>query len=301
MWEWLKNKNIIPYFEMVTPQGRAKKNNSIGIDSQQAKELFYRIQEIDREKFDSNWAPQPPLVGGECLRHLYSCVVNANGDVQPCVGVTIAVGNVREKKLSDIIKNSEVIQELRNYKKNIKGPCRQCDKLEKCYGCRGTAYQLTGDYLASDPSCWNNVEKLDDIVYLPTDVSNLLPHKLPMRIVDRLLSIEEKRTVTEVDVSKDKIFVSEEGKLDETAYLEIIAQSLAAMKGFKNLSNGKSLEGFLLGAKRMKIYDSAVVGDKLTSSIYKVGEYENITIVRGEIFKDNKLIAEGEIKTWHKV
>ena len=43
-----------------------------------------------------------------------------------------------------------------DYREMIKGECRDCDKAEECYGCRGAAYQLTGDYLASDPTCWRN-------------------------------------------------------------------------------------------------------------------------------------------------
>ncbi len=45
---------------------------------------------------------------------------------------------------------------LKNYREMIKGPCRTCEKSSECYGCRGAAYQLTGDYLASDPTCWRN-------------------------------------------------------------------------------------------------------------------------------------------------
>jgi radical SAM protein with 4Fe4S-binding SPASM domain len=66
------------------------------------------------------------------------------------------VGNIREHKLADIIKGSEVINNLKNYRQMIKGECRDCDKAEECYGCRGAAFQLTGDYLASDPTCWRN-------------------------------------------------------------------------------------------------------------------------------------------------
>jgi MoaA/NifB/PqqE/SkfB family radical SAM enzyme len=46
--------------------------------------------------------------------------------------------------------------DLRNYRLTIKGPCRSCELAATCYGCRGAAYQLTGDYLASDPLCWRN-------------------------------------------------------------------------------------------------------------------------------------------------
>lgn len=300
IWQCLRNKNITPYFEMITPQGRAKDNDSLAIDAQKTKELFYRIQKIDREKYQNDWNPQPPLVGAECLRHLYSCVLTANGDIQPCVGVTISVGNVKEKKLKDIINDSEVIEELRNYRENIKGPCRECDKLDSCYGCRGTAYQLTGDYLGSDPSCWNNAAKMNEITYLPLDTNKIIPHKPPMRLVDKLVSVKEKMSVTELKVSEDTIFIGEDGKLDEVAYMEIIAQSMAALKGFKNLKNGEKIEGLLLGTKKLKIHGNAGVGDTLQTSIYKVCEYGDLGVIKGEILKGKEIIAEGEITVWNK-
>jgi radical SAM protein with 4Fe4S-binding SPASM domain len=92
------------------------------------------------------------------MRHQVSCVVTARGDVMPCVGVTIALGNIRQQPLAEILKNSEIVQNLKNYRTTIKGPCGTCEKSEECYGCRGAAYQMTGDYLASDPTCWKNPE-----------------------------------------------------------------------------------------------------------------------------------------------
>jgi radical SAM protein with 4Fe4S-binding SPASM domain len=84
-------------------------------------------------------------------------VVTANGDVMPCVGVTIPLGNIRNQGLAEILKNSEVVRNLKKYRETIKGPCGSCEKSEECYGCRGAAYQITGDYLASDPTCWRNM------------------------------------------------------------------------------------------------------------------------------------------------
>jgi radical SAM protein with 4Fe4S-binding SPASM domain len=72
------------------------------------------------------------------------------------VGVTIPLANIRHQRLADILKNSEVIRNLKNYREMIKGACASCEKSSECYGCRGAAYQLTGDYLASDPTCWRN-------------------------------------------------------------------------------------------------------------------------------------------------
>ena len=157
MWEWLREEGIEPYFEVITPQENAVENKSwLSVDGMQLKRLFQKLSAIDREKYGRDWEPQPPLVGNKCMRHQVSCLVTATGDVMPCVGVTIPVGNIRENRLADIISTSEVINNLKNYREMIKGECGDCDKAQECYGCRGAAFQLTGDYLASDPTCWRN-------------------------------------------------------------------------------------------------------------------------------------------------
>lgn len=156
MWQWLREENIEPYFEVITPQANAQENTWLSVDSHELKELFSRLSAIDKERFGRVWEPQPPLVGNKCMRHQVSCVITATGDVMPCVGVTIALDNIRNNTLAHILKHSEVVNNLKNYRKMIKGACRTCEKAEECYGCRGAAYQLTGDYLASDPTCWRN-------------------------------------------------------------------------------------------------------------------------------------------------
>jgi len=156
MWQWLRNQNIEPYFEVITPQGNAKQNTWLEVPTDQLKTIFSKLAEIDKDIYGRDWEPQPPLAGNRCMRHQVSCVVTSTGNVMPCVGVTIALGNIREQPLQTIIHNSEVINNLKNFRQMIKGECRTCDKASECYGCRGAAYQLTGDYLAADPTCWRN-------------------------------------------------------------------------------------------------------------------------------------------------
>ncbi|MDJ0624523.1 MAG: radical SAM protein [Desulfocapsaceae bacterium] len=156
LWQWLRENNIEPFFEVLTPQANALENNWLNVTPEDLKELFAKLATIDREEFGRNWEPQPPLVGNKCMRHQVSCLVTATGDVMPCVGVTIPLDNIRNNRLADILKNSEVINNLKNYREMITGSCHDCEKADECYGCRGAAYQVTGDYLASDPTCWRN-------------------------------------------------------------------------------------------------------------------------------------------------
>jgi len=302
MWQWLRDQNIIPYFEIITPQGNVKQNDWLNVEPQKVYDIFCKIAEIDRTRYGYFWEPQPPLVGNRCLRHQFSCLVTSNGYIMPCVGVTIPVGNIREQKLGDIIKDSEVIQDLRNYHETIKAPCRECEKTNECYGCRGAAYQLTGDYLASDPMCWKNVDKQDKIARLPIAVEELIPQKSPMRIIDTLVKVAERTADVTVTLSQDRLFIDEAGFLDEAAYLEMIAQAIAALDGFKHMNASKPApEGFLLGAKKLEILGRARIGDTLNISFYKYARYGGFGIVKGTVSRDNHVLARGEVKIWHEI
>jgi radical SAM protein with 4Fe4S-binding SPASM domain len=75
-----------------------------------------------------------------------------DGDVFPCTFLPVKVGNIRDQSLTDIWRNSRVLNELRE-RSLLKGKCGDCEYRETCGGCRGRAYACTGDYLETDPIC----------------------------------------------------------------------------------------------------------------------------------------------------
>ncbi|MCP4638978.1 MAG: radical SAM protein [bacterium] len=154
LWRWARDRNILPYFECMTIQGRAVDHQELHITLDETRAIFDRLAAIDQDEYGIVWSPRPPLVGSTCARHRYSTLVKANGDIQPCVGVALSVANVRKDRLADVIRENPVVRELRDIYNNVKGKCRSCEHNGECYGCRGNAFQLTGDYLESDPHCW---------------------------------------------------------------------------------------------------------------------------------------------------
>ena len=154
LWRWARQHGIIPYVEKMTMQGRATKNIDLEVSSDQMRQLFESLAAIDRAEFQMDWTPHPPLASSQCARHEYSCTVTSTGDINPCPGVNIAVGNIRQQSLQEILASSPVMQDLRNIRQTIKGRCNSCDFSDHCYGCRGHAYQVSGDYLAEDVLCW---------------------------------------------------------------------------------------------------------------------------------------------------
>jgi radical SAM protein with 4Fe4S-binding SPASM domain len=154
MWTWARERGITPYFEVLTEQGRAKRHPSLNLPREESRRVFERLAAIDRERFGITWVPRPPIAGFTCRRHLYSCVITAQGFVQPCPGVDVSVGNIRERPLETILRESRVIQDLRRVFQRVDPTCQACRFAGSCYGCRGNAFQVTGNYLAADPGCW---------------------------------------------------------------------------------------------------------------------------------------------------
>ncbi len=135
---------------------------------------------------------------------------------------------------------------------------------------------------------------------LPLAVNTLIPQQPPMRMVDTLERVGEKSGEVSVTIRKEMILVREDGSLDKMAYLEMVAQGMAAINGFQQLDQpGQKPKGFLLGASDFKIFGSAKVGDILNISLFKVGEYGDFGIVKGTVKRQEKLLAEGKIKVWH--
>lgn len=305
LWRWLRQSNVEPYFEMITPQGKAVDNDENNpLSSADHRRLFEELADIDRREFQIQWQPQPPLVGHTCLRHQYSCLVNAYGEVMPCVGVTISLGNIRENSLRDILEQSEVLEKLRAFPENIKEPCASCNLSGDCYGCRGAAYQLTGDYLAADPLCWYNED--ENIISLPTPAAPWLPHREPILMVDEIVSIEERKGEVRMRVpDAGSLIVDENGEMEAAACIEIAAQAFACIHGF-NQGNTRDKDkdgdhkGYLLGAKGFEINEPIRAGELLDVKVRKVGRFGNFGIVEGIIERRGKEITRGELNMYRE-
>lgn len=234
-----------------------------------------------------------------CKKPHDTCFVARDGIVYPCEGLLLAIGNIRKTSLKNILTDSEVIQNIRNHTQMIKGPCRGCEKFTDCCGCRGRAYNLTGDYLASDPICPENQNKGDKITHLPMSTNHLIPQELGMRVVTTLVKVGERYGQVESVFSTDSPFIKKDKSIEEMAYMEIMAQSAAAMHGFEKFDTGaKNHGGFLIGGQKINIYIKAFAGEKLITDIYKTTKFGNFGILTATIKRGDEMIAEGEIKIY---
>ncbi|MCK4916604.1 MAG: radical SAM protein [Candidatus Omnitrophica bacterium] len=154
IWRWARNNNILPIMELITPQGRASKMKDLFLSKEEANKLFFQLSEIDKNEYNYEWIPVPPIAGFFCRRNDYSCYITSCGDVFPCSGIDISIGNVRNESLLQILEDSTLIKKLRKSDEYLEGECGRCILKGKCYGCRGKAYQVYGNLFAEDPLCW---------------------------------------------------------------------------------------------------------------------------------------------------
>ncbi len=295
LWEWIRREGLVPYLDVILPHEGNASRGQTALAPEDLQELIERLAAWDRAHGGGSWDPQPPSVG--CLRHLFSCLVDAEGRVLPCAGVAIPVGDVRQRPLREILEDSEVMQNLRDHTRTIAGPCAVCSRSDGCHGCRGSAYGETGDYLASDPRCRLNRDRQHEIARMPLAAAPLIPQRDPMRLVDTLRSVGERVATAGVTVRAEMPFVDGDGLLCEAAYLEMMAQAAAAMGGFnKRGKGGWHEEGLMLGVRNLEILGEARVGDELEIEVFKSARLGEFGIIEGCVRRQADVLARGEIK-----
>jgi radical SAM protein with 4Fe4S-binding SPASM domain len=156
LWVWARKHNIVPSLTRLQPMGRAKGRTDLMVAPKEIYELYGKISEIDKG-LGITWEPTIPWVYGKaCKRHYIGCFIDSRGNVQPCSGVPIKAGNIRERGLGEILSSARIFEVARNIENYIEGACKSCKYKSECYGCRSIAYCTSGSFTAADPLCWYN-------------------------------------------------------------------------------------------------------------------------------------------------
>lgn len=88
-----------------------------------------------------------------CLAGIGFCFISHRGRVQGCGYFDVEAGNIKKESFNKIWSDSPLFLELRDLS-NIKGKCGICRYKKVCGGCRARAYEVSGDYLESEPYCF---------------------------------------------------------------------------------------------------------------------------------------------------
>ena len=134
---------------------------------------------------------------------------------------------------------------------------------------------------------------------LPVSAIDLVPHRNRMLLIDSLDEFDKNMGRAGLHIPGENLFIAKDGRLDSIAYVEFLAQLIAAHSGYESkLDKSDPKVGFLVGIKDFSIYESIAIGDIVDLQIKKEYEFDQINFVIGKILYKNHVIAEGTLTVW---
>lgn len=135
------------------------------------------------------------------------------------------------------------------------------------------------------------------------DIKRLIPQREPILMVDKLLSAESDTAVSQLTVRADNYFAQEDGTLAETGIIEHIAQSASAFAGYKAMTIGAEEPpvGYIGEVKKFRCLRCPHIGETLQTTITFGAEVEGVTILTGETYAGNEMVASTQMKIYVQV
>lgn len=144
-------------------------------------------------------------------------------------------------------------------------------------------------------------------------ITQLIPQRDPILMVDELLSADGEQASTCLTISPANFFLADDGTLEESGIIEHIAQSASAFAGYKAITAGATEPpvGYIGEVKKFICFHRPKVGVCLRTTITMGVEVNGVTLLTARTFaaKDNRvrinperslLVAETSMKIYIK-
>ncbi|MDD9156515.1 hotdog family protein [Aliivibrio sp. S4TY2] len=133
------------------------------------------------------------------------------------------------------------------------------------------------------------------------DLIDLLPHDMPLALVDELIDVQELSIHCRATISDKNIFFNHETKtLPAWVGIEFMAQSVAGWSGYHAWKNGnKSPIGFLLGSRKYQAECSEFQqGDTLDIFAEQVLENNGMAVFSCYIESNGQQVASSQLNVF---
>jgi 3-hydroxyacyl-[acyl-carrier-protein] dehydratase len=131
------------------------------------------------------------------------------------------------------------------------------------------------------------------------EADQLVPHRQPLLVIDRLTEFGGERDVVESTIPRDTIFTRDDGSIEPLVLVEAIAQAFAVVKGYEDLSGGEPVrKGFLVEVKACTFYGTAYGGDTLRITINRVGGTDDFSLADGKVIRGADVLLTGRVMVW---
>ena len=136
------------------------------------------------------------------------------------------------------------------------------------------------------------------LISSPDIILNLIPQRPPFVLVDKIYEHTESEILSGFTIPSDHILVNENQKLSEAGMIEHFAQTIALHQGYNfYLKNQPAPVGYIGSIKNIDILELPQVGEEVQTRIEILNQIMGVTMVKGDVYCNEKLIAHGEMRT----
>jgi len=131
-------------------------------------------------------------------------------------------------------------------------------------------------------------------------IIELVPHRPPMLLLDRVLSYDGECVVCETVLGHQSPF-AERGEVPAVVGIEYMAQTIAAGAGLSAREKGAAAGkmGFLLGCRSLSMaVDSFQVGDRLTIEARRTWGEKELGSFACKVQRDGQVLVEGALTVY---
>lgn len=137
---------------------------------------------------------------------------------------------------------------------------------------------------------------------MQVNIQQLLPHREPFILISDLISVEDEHTISQFKITEQHVLV-DNGYLSEGGIIENMAQTAAAGlayldQGYKRNPDKEPNIGYIGQIKGFKLYDLPRVGSTIETKTTKIHQIMNAHIVQSEVYLEEQLIAEAEVRVF---
>ena len=138
-------------------------------------------------------------------------------------------------------------------------------------------------------------------VKLPIAAIDLLRHRGPMLLIDRLLARDGDRATASAHINPDSIFFVDEHSILPEYFIEIIAQTMAAANGYDALCRDSMPKaGFIVGIDDFTLITQRPDSSEFLIKVATTMEFAAMKVMTGQVVSGSTQIASAEIKVWEQ-
>jgi len=127
-------------------------------------------------------------------------------------------------------------------------------------------------------------------------IEDLVPHRKPMRLIDRVLDAGPGAMRCAGVVTDDNPFLCD-GLLESVSLVEYMAQAMAAFVTWRGPRD--STMGYLVGARNVDLPESGIhAGDELEVRVQEDGVLGDYASFNGEVFHRGRTVCKGNLKVF---